>query len=221
MDEFAAVRAEVVKTGLAMLERGLVAGTWGNVSVRVPGAAKVAITPSGRDYRSLRPEDVVVVDLAGSRLAGTLTPSSELPLHLAIYAARPDVGAVVHTHSIFASACAAARRALPPVIEDLVQLAGGAVEVAAYALPGTTELAKNAVAALGDRQAVLLANHGAVGCGRTAAEALLACALVEKGAQIYIYANLLGGAQVLDGDDVTAMRRFFVEHYRRRQEGEE
>jgi len=79
----------------------------------------------------------------------------------------------------------------------------------------------NAVAALGDRQAVLLANHGAVGCGRTADEALLACELVEKGAQIYLYANLLGGAHVLSGEDVAAMRRFFVAHYRRRQEGEE
>ncbi len=221
MDSLAAARDKVVRTGLAMLERGLVAGTWGNVSVRVPGAAQVAVTPSGRDYRGLGPEDVVIVDMAGNKVAGTLTPSSELPLHLAIYAARPDIGAVVHTHSIFASACAAARRALPPVIEDLVQVAGGTIEVAGYALPGTAELAANAVAALGDRQAVLLANHGAVGCGRTADEALLACELVEKGAQIYLYANLMGGAHVLSGEDVAAMRRFFVAHYRRRQEGEE
>ncbi len=221
MDKLAAVRAEVVRTGLAMLDRRLVAGTWGNVSLRVPGAGQVAVTPSGRDYRSLRTADIVVVDLQGNRVAGTLPPSSELPLHLAIYAARPDIGAIVHTHSVFASACAAARRPLPPVIEDLVQLAGGPVEVAEYALPGTAELANNAVAALADRQAVLLANHGAVGCGRTAAEALLACELVEKGAQIYLYAGLLGGAQILDSEDVAAMRRFFVEHYRRRQEGAE
>ncbi len=221
MNELTAVRAEVVKTGQAMLERGLVAGTWGNVSIRVPGAELVAVTPSGRDYRSLRPEDVAVVDMRGNRVAGELTPSTETPLHLAVYAARPDIGAVVHTHSVFASACAAARRPLPPVIEDLVQLSGGAIEVAEYALPGTAELAANAVAALADRQAVLLANHGVVGCGRTPAEALLACELVEKGAQIYIYANLLGGARVLSDGDVAAMRRFYVEHYRRRQEGEE
>jgi L-fuculose-phosphate aldolase len=221
MDNLTEARGEVVRAGLAMLERGLVAGTWGNVSVRVPGAAQVAITPSGRGYRSLRPEDVVIVDLQGNRVAGALTPSSELPLHLAIYASRPEVGAVVHTHSIFASACAAARRALPPVIEDLVQVAGGAVAVADYALPGTAELAANAVAALGDRQAVLLANHGAVGCGRTLDEALLACELIEKGAQIFIYANALGGARVLGDEDVAAMRRFYIEHYRRRQEGAE
>jgi L-fuculose-phosphate aldolase len=221
MNEMAAVRAEVVRTGQAMLERGLVAGTWGNVSIRVPGVELVAVTPSGRDYRSLRPEDIAVVDMRGKQVAGELTPSTEVPLHLAIYAARPDIGAIVHTHSIFASACAASRRPLPPIIEDLVQLAGGAIEVAAYALPGTAELAANAVAALADRQAVLLANHGAVGCGRTSGEALLACELVEKGAQIYLYANLLGGAQVLSDGDVAEMRRFYVEHYRRRQEGAE
>ncbi len=221
MDNQSAARGEVVRAGQAMLERGLVAGTWGNVSVRVPGAAQVAITPSGRDYRTLRPEDIIIVDLQGNRVAGALKPSSELPLHLAVYAARPDVGAVVHTHSIFASACAAARRALPPVIEDLIQIAGGAVAVADYALPGTPELAANAVAALGDRQGALLANHGAVGCGRTADEALLACELIEKGAQIFIYANLLGGAHVLSDGDVAAMRRFYTEHYRRRQEGAE
>jgi L-fuculose-phosphate aldolase len=220
VSELDAVRAEVVRTGQAMLERGLVAGTWGNVSLRA-GKGLVAVTPSGRDYRRLRPDDIVIVDMLGNKVAGALTPSTEVPLHLAIYAARPDIGAIVHTHSIFASACAAARRALPPVIEDLVQLAGGAIEVAAYALPGTRELADNAVAALGDRQAVLLANHGAVGCGRTPAEALLACELVEKGAQIYIYANLLGGAQIISDEDVAAMRSFYVEHYRRRQEGAE
>jgi len=220
MDE-QAVRAAIVACGQALLAKGLVAGTWGNVSARVPGTDRVAVTPSGRPYDRLWPEDIVVVDGAGKAAAGTLLPSSELPLHLAIYARRPDIGAIIHTHSVFASACAAARRPVPPVVEDLAMLAGGAVEVAAYALPGTAELAQNAADALADRQAVLLANHGAVGCGRTLAEALLACELLEKGAQIYIYAGLLGGAHVLSGDDVAAMRRVFVEHYRQRQEGAE
>lgn len=221
MDNLSAVRAEIVQTGVALLERGLVAGTWGNVSIRVPGSTHVAITPSGRDYRSLRPEDVVIVDTAGNKVDGVLKPSSEMLLHLSIYSRRPDVGAVIHTHSVYATAYAVARRPLPPVIEDLVQLAGGTVEVARYALPGSIELAANAVNALGDRQAVLLANHGAVGCGRTAAEALLVCELLEKGAQAYLFANLLGGAWILDSEDVAAMRRFYLEHYRRRQEGEE
>lgn len=221
MDNLSAVRAEVVQTGLALLERGLVAGTWGNVSIRVPGEALVAVTPSGRDYRSLSPEEIVIVDLQGNKVAGTLKPTSELLVHLGIYARRADIGAIIHTHSVFASAYAVARRPLPPVIEDMVQMSGGTVEVAAYALPGTTELAANAVAALGDRQAVLLANHGVVGCGRTADEALLTCELVEKGAKVYLYANMLGGAWILDSGDVAAMRRFYIEHYRLRQEGVE
>lgn len=220
MDKLSAVRAEIVKTGLALQERGLVAGTWGNISARVPGGDLLAVTPSGRDYRTLGSDDIVVVDTAGRVVQGDLTPSSELPLHLAVYARRPELGAIVHTHSIFASACAVARRPLPPILEDLVQLAGGTVAVARYALPGTAELAENAVEALGDRQAVLLANHGVVGCGMTLAEALLACELVEKGAQVYIYASLLGGAHVLSGDNVATMRQSYLEHYRQRQRGE-
>lgn len=221
MKTLEAVKAEIIAAGQALLERGLVAGTWGNISARVPGTGRVAVTPSGRDYRTLKPADIVVVNPDGTVAEGELKPSSELPLHLAVYRRRPDLAAVIHTHSVFASACAVARKALPPVIEDLIQLAGGSIEVADYALPGTAELADNAVRALGDRQAVLLANHGVVGCGADLAEALLACELVEKGAQIFIYASQLGGAQVLSGEDVAAMRRFYLEHYRERRKGAE
>jgi len=218
-EHFAAIRAEIVSAGRAMVAKGLVAGTWGNVSVRIPGSEQVLVTPSGRDYDSLTSAEIVVVDSQGRVISGGV-PSSETPLHLAIYRQRRDVQAIVHTHSVFASACAVARRGIPPVIEDLVQLVGGEVEVAAYALPGTVELALNAVQALGDKQAVLLANHGVIGCGTKLSEAMLACELVEKAAQIYLYANTLGGAKVLSDEDVAVMRRFYLEHYRVRQRGE-
>lgn len=218
-EDYAGIRAEIVAAGRHLIAKGLVAGTWGNVSVRIPGAPQVLITPSGRDYESLTPAELVAVDLEGRALSGGV-PSSETPLHLAIYRQRPDVQAIVHTHSLFASACAVAHRSIPPVIEDLVQLVGGEVEVAAYALPGTAELGQSAVAALGDKQAVLLANHGAVGCGTRLGEAMLACELVEKAAQIYLYANMLGGAKLLSGEDVALMRRFYLENYRQRQRGE-
>lgn len=219
MDGLAAISEEVVKTGRSLLEKGLVTGTWGNVSARLPGSGLVAITPSGRDYRLMTADDITVIDLQGAKVAGALNPSSEWPLHAAIYARRPDVGAVVHTHSVFASACAVARRAIPPVIEDLVQLVGGSIDVADYTLPGTMQLADNAVRALADKQAVLLANHGMVGCGQTLREAILVCELVEKAAQIYIYATQLGGAHILSDEDVAVMRGFYLEHYRKRQGG--
>lgn len=214
-------RQEIVAAGPELLTKGLVAGTWGNVSMRVPRHDWVAVTPSGRDYRTLTAADIVIVDLHGDVVDGRLKPSSETPLHMAIYQARPDIQAIVHTHSVFASACAVARRPIPPIIEDLVQLAGGSIEVASYALPGTAELAHNAVMALAQKNAVLLANHGVVGCGRSLREAITACELVEKAAQIYIYAENLGGACSLSAKDITVMHDFYVNHYRQRQEGRE
>lgn len=212
------LKKEILVTGQNLLEKNLVAGTWGNVSSRTPCGQMIAITPSGRNYRDMQTDDIMVVDYQERVVEGILKPSSELPLHTAIYQARSDVQAIVHTHSIFASSCAVARRAIPPIIEDLVQLAGGEIEVARYALPGTKELAANAVLALGNKNAVLLANHGVIGCGQSLHEALTACELVEKAAQIFIYANQLGGAVVLSQADVDSMHAFYLEQYRKRQE---
>ena len=212
-------KAEILAIGCAMLDKGLVAGTWGNISARIEGTQYIAVTPSGKGYREITADDIVVVDINGIIIEGSYKPSSELPLHLAIYQARPDVQAIIHTHSVFASACAVAHKSIPPIIEDLVQLAGGSVDVATYALPGTDMLAQNVVAALAGKNAVLLANHGVVGCGQSLAEGMMACELVEKAAQIFIYANQIGGAQVLSNDDVEVMHKFYVEYYRQRQEG--
>lgn len=205
---------EIIRTCRRMAELGLVAGTWGNVSARVSGSDAILITPSGLPYDQLDGGSLVKVDMNGSILSGS-RPSSELPLHLAIYAARPDVNAIVHTHSIHATACAVARCAIPPALEEMIQVNGGTVEVSAYALPGSNELAKNAVLALADRSAALLANHGAVSCGPTLRDALLVAQLVEKAAHVHILAQSMGGAAILSDDDVRIMRRFYIEHYRR------
>lgn len=215
-----AVCNEIVETGRSLIQKGLVAGTWGNISARIADG-RIAVTPSGRNYLTLTSEDIVQVDLVSGRTLSGGTPSSELAMHLAVYRHRPDVTAIVHTHSVFASACATARRAIPPIIEDLIQIAGGRIEVAEYALPGTEALATQAVAALGDRQAALLANHGVVTCGGSLKEAMLVAQLVEKAAQIFIYAHSLGGAVALSDDDVKIMREFYLAHYRLRQEGRE
>ena len=212
-------REDILAAARMLLDKGLVAGTWGNVSIRSAADKLVAVTPSGRSYANLRPEDIVIVDIGGQVRDGRWKPSSELPMHLAIYAARPDIHAIVHTHSVYASACAVARKAIPPIIEDLIQLNGGAVDVAEYALPGTATLAEAAVMALADKQVVLLANHGAVCCGHTLSEAMTASELVEKAAQIFIHANQLGGAVILGDEDIAVMRDFYLSRYRSRQEG--
>nr|WP_092067972.1 class II aldolase/adducin family protein [Dendrosporobacter quercicolus]NSL46870.1 class II aldolase/adducin family protein [Dendrosporobacter quercicolus DSM 1736]SDL67538.1 L-fuculose-phosphate aldolase [Dendrosporobacter quercicolus] len=220
MDWEKQIKTQLINYGCALLDCGLIAGTWGNLSARVPGGNCIAVTPSGRNYRSLTCEDIVLVNMEAAVVRGRLKPTSELALHLAIYRQRQEVKAIIHTHSVFASAFAVARRPIEPIVEDIAQLVGGSIEVAAYALNGTDELAENAVKALGGKNAVLLANHGLVCCGRTLSEAMLTCQLVEKTAQIFIYANQIGTAEVLSDGDIGAMHRGYVEDYSKRQGGQ-
>lgn len=203
----------VVEKGREMLATNLTVGTWGNVSCRVPGEACIAITPSGMRYDHLVPEDIVVLDLRGNIISGARRPSIEVPLHLAIYNARADVLAIIHTHSVYATAMAVARREIPAAAEDLVQIVGGNVRVNEYALPGTEKLGINTVKALEGRNAVLLANHGLVGVGRNLEEAFKVCQVVEKSAQITLLAQLMGGAVELAQGDIDRMRDFYLQGY--------
>jgi len=182
-------------------------GASGNVSVRLgPHAAPdiLAITPSGRRNADLKLEDIVVVDFDAEPVEGSLTPSSETLLHVAIYRARPDVGAVIHTHSVFASVASVAGLQIPPIIDEMVVAIGGTVQVSEYAFPSTEELADNVCAALGERNAALIRNHGAVGVGRDLVEALDVCALTERVAQVFVQASLLGKVSELPEDVVQA-----------------
>lgn len=214
-------RSAIVRMGLRLIEKRLVAGSWGNISCRADHDL-IAITPSGRGYEHLAPGDVVLLDGAGQVAAGERIPSSESKLHLAIYAAVPEAQAVIHTHSIYASALAAMRKPVPAIIEDIVQICGGRVNCAEYALPGTQELADAAVKALAGRKAVLLANHGAVCWGKSLEDALTVAEILEKAAQIAVVCAGCGGkAYELDDADAAAMHSFYEEHYCRRQMGEE
>jgi len=120
---------------------------------------------------------------------GDRNPSTEHPLHTAIYKARPDVNAIVHTHGIYASALAVLQEPLPPIIDEFVIKLGGQIEVAKYGLPGSEELATNVVEALGPRNGVLLANHGGVCVGPSMDVALHNALLLERVAQIYLLAS--------------------------------
>lgn len=207
------IRREIARAGRRILAAGQVTGTWGNISVRLPDDSGMAITPSGVAYETLGPADIVLTDWQGRPREGALRPSVESPLHAAVYRARPDLGALVHTHSPAATAFAMARKPIPPASEDLVQAAGGEVRVAEYHLPGTPELGDAAVQALDGRSAVLLASHGCLGGGRHLAEALRIVGVVEKAAHSVILAEALGGAVCLSPEDVAAMRAFYLESY--------
>lgn len=213
-------REAVVAMGKELMERKLVAGSWGNISVKIADGV-YAVTPSGRGYANQKPEDIVIIDDACQTLAGALTPSSESKLHTAIYNACPEAQAIIHTHSIYASALAAMRKPVPAIIEDIVQIIGGRVNCAEYALPGTQELADNAVKDMNGRKGVLLANHGAVCWGKSLEDALIVAEILEKAAQIAIICQSCGGAVELSNEDAEIMHSFYEEHYSKRQMGEE
>ncbi|WP_407309102.1 class II aldolase/adducin family protein [Desulfosporosinus sp. SB140] len=213
MNQIMNARQKVVEKGVQILETSLTVGTWGNISCRIPSEDCFAITPSGMNYETLKPEDVVIVDFNGKILNGTRKPSIELPLHLAIYHARQDIQAIIHTHSAYATAMATARKGIPGAVEDLVQIVGGDVRVNEYALPGTPQLGINTVKALEGRNAVLLANHGMLGVGKDLDEALRVCQVVEKSAKIILFARLMGGAIELSQEDITGMRNFYLNDY--------
>jgi len=179
----------------------------------------LAVTPTQVPYTRLKPEDIVVIDSEGEPIEGELLPSSETPIHVGIYRARPDVRAVIHTHSIYASVCAVAGLEIPPVIDEMVFFIGGGVRVAEYGFPGTEDLAEKVVVALGDRNAALVRNHGVVGVGRSMEVALEVCGLVERVAQIFVYASLLGRANPIPHEALTAEEELF--QMRRRAESEE
>ena len=157
-----AARTAIVSACLDLARAGLVTVTAGNVSVRE--ADLVAVTPSGVRYQRLTPDLVGVHRLDGTPVEAPLAPTSELPLHLAVYRARPELGAVVHTHSPAATALSALVDEVPPV-HYYTALFGGPVRVAPYATYGTSELAGHVVRALDQRTGCLMRNHGAVTAG--------------------------------------------------------
>jgi L-fuculose-phosphate aldolase len=195
-------RAAIVATCRDLSRTGLVVGTAGNVSVREGDL--VAVTPSGLRYAELTPELVGVHRLDGAAVEAPLAPTSELPLHLAIYAARPEAGAVVHTHSPAATALSVLVDEVPPV-HYYTAMFGGPVLVAPYATYGTQELADNTVRALRDRTACLMGNHGAVTVGPDLVTAHDKCVYLEWLCDVYLRAASAGTPRLLPPAEIAAV----------------
>jgi L-fuculose-phosphate aldolase len=209
-------KKQVIEAAQEMERKGLVVGTAGNISLRLKdpsGRELLAITPSSRYYDSLKVDDIVVVDFAGQKVEGELKATIETVMHIEVHKARKKVNAVVHAHPAFCSAIAVAGLDIPPLIDEQVIYIGGEIKVAQYALPGTPELAKNAVAALGPRNAVILANHGVLSVGRDMREALTICELAEEMAKIYVSALSLGKVNPLPAEVVELEKAFFASVY--------
>jgi L-fuculose-phosphate aldolase len=197
------LREEVARVAKLLIESGLVTGTSGNVSARTPDG-DVLMTPSGIDYEEMEPGDVVLVDVDGEVLEGSLGPSTETPMHTGIYRARADVGAVVHTHSVFATTLACLGWTIPPVHYMLTTLSeDGEIPLAPYTTYGTEKLAGYAAEALGeDRNACLLQNHGTIAVGDSPGEAFSRTVVLEEMAEIYYRTRSVGEPVLLSPEQV-------------------
>ena len=194
------LRAAVVDCARRMVADGLAIGTSGNVSAR--DNDKIVITPSGRRYGTLRPAELCVVGVDGHPFDLPLRPSSELPMHLAAYQ-QTDAGAVVHTHSMFATAVASTCPELP-AIHYTIGFLGGPVRVVPYATFGSRELADGLRAALAGRHGALLQNHGAVTVGHDVEEAYERARLLEWLAELYYRSSRLGSPRLLSPAELDA-----------------
>ena len=204
-------KREVILVCRRLVELGYVVGTYGNVSARVPGG--LIITPSRVDYAALTPEDMVTVSDAGEVLDGARLPSSELEVHRQIYLRRPDVNAVVHTHSLHATALSCRHDTIPVIVEEQSQVVGGEIRCTRYVPAGRhEELGEETARVLGATTAVLLANHGTVSCGRSLEEALFTCVVVERIAQMHLLAGA-GGVVPIPPEHVAGERDRFLHRY--------
>ena len=194
-------RRAVVEYGKRMLASGLTTGTGGNLSVRDPKTGLIALSPSGVEYPAMSPGDVVLVDTDGTVADGRRKPSSEAGFHLALYRKRSDIGAVVHTHSVYASTMACLHWEIPAV-HYLIGFAGKKVPLAPYATFGTEALAHNVAEGIGDGNAVLLANHGLVAVGAGLAEAFSCAEEIELVARIYYQARCAGTPRLIDDPEM-------------------
>jgi L-ribulose-5-phosphate 4-epimerase len=207
------LRAEIHRLHLELPRNNLVTWTSGNVSGRDPQNGLVVIKPSGIRYEALTSENMVVVDLDGHVVEGKLKPSSDVAAHLYIYRERPEINGVVHTHSTFATAFAAAGRPIPAYLTAICDEFGGGIPCGGYAKIGGDEIGREVIRAIGPSPAILLKNHGVFTIGRTPEAAVKAAVMVEDVARTVFYALQLGNLEEIPAEEVArAHRRYLFEY---------
>jgi len=212
------LRCSVYKALIALPRSGLVQGTSGNVSGR--DGDYVVIKASGVEYDSLSPDDLVVVDLSGRVIEGVLKPSVDTSAHLHIYRSVPEIGGVVHTHSIYATVYAVLGRSIPVYLTEIADLFGGPIPVSSYVPPGDEEIGKEFAekACPGRFQALLMRNHGVFTAGKTPKDALTAALIVEHSARIAYLAEDAGNPAVLPEEEVRKLHERYREGYGQRSD---
>ena len=207
------LKEQLVELHLDLPRNNLVVWTSGNVSALDRETGYVVIKPSGVRYEMLRPEHMVVVDMEGKVVEGDLSPSSDTASHLYIYRHRPEVGGVVHTHSTYATAFAAANRSIPVYLTAQADEFGCAIPCGGFALIGGEEIGKVVVDVIGSSTAVLLKNHGVFTIGKTGEDAVKAAVMVEDIARTAWLALSLGQPDEIPPEEVAKLHRRYTEVY--------
>lgn len=210
--EIQEAKQKIWEAGKRLLVEGLVKGTWGNISLRVNQETMV-ITPSGREYQDLKPDEIVEVNILTRAFKGNIKPSSEFGMHTEIFRHREHIQAVMHIQPPSASTVAAARREVPPILDDMARLIGPSIRVAEHTRAGTRKLEKLALKALKGRMACLLANDGAVCIGRDLEEAFVVSQVLEKACRAFIEAEFLGGAKSIGKVEAYLMHQYYLNKY--------
>lgn len=199
------IRRQVLDALRKSVDLGLIHGTSGNIAVRDGVDNVIAISPSARPYDIMTADEIAIVTPEGEWIDGPYKPSSETPMHTAVYRARPDVGATVHLHGLFSTVMAMEGEVLPPSTPPQAELAP--IRIVPFALPGSLELARLVVEGLGEGRALLLRNHGSFCCGRDIDAALTAAIYTEEAAQTAYYAALLGKFHPLSEGEIADVKR--------------
>ena len=207
------LKEELLELHLELPKNNLVVWTGGNISARDAATGLVVIKPSGVHYEEMRPEHMVVVDLRGRVVEGSLKPSSDTASHLYIYKQRPDVGGVVHTHSVYATAFAAVNKPIPVVLTAIADEFGGPIPCGGFALIGDEAIGKVVVDSIGKSPAVLLKNHGVFTIGRDARSALKAAIMTEDNAKTVWLALQIGTPDVIPAQDVERLHERYTHVY--------
>jgi L-ribulose-5-phosphate 4-epimerase len=207
------LRKELWRLHLELPRNNLVVWTGGNISARDRQTGHVVIKPSGVPYAELAPERMVVVDLEGKVVEGSLKPSSDTLAHVYIYRHRPDVNGIVHTHSTFATAFAALGRPIPACLTAICDEFGGPIPCGGYARIGGDEIGQEVIRSIGDGPAVLLKNHGVFTVGPTAEAAVKAAVMVEDAARTMYFALLLGEPENIPPEEIARAHGRYLEEY--------
>jgi len=211
-ENYESIKAGIIEKCRLLEKLGYFVGTWGNVSVRV--SEGFIVTPSKVQYDVIQTSDFVMVSTDGSVVAGHRLPSSETEIHRLLLNKKTSVGAIVHSHSPYATAVSCLHRPIPPFVEDLAQIIGGQVNCTRYVPAGQhKKIAEEVANTIGEENAVLLANHGVICCGRDLEEAFVASQILEKAALMLLAAGSIGPVIPIPGEFVRSERHRFLYKY--------